>query len=193
MTNVYDFDQAQRLWQNSASAQLDGSLDKNPDDVAKAFDYSKTTGVDPSTIHENLDEFESDYKSGLASRLIRDNPTIASFINAHPLHAGLIHDDLGRLDQLTETLGKIHQSVGDSPLKQGVKGFAEGFGAQGFGHWQETLSPEMKALSEKYPISSQLWTLLGVPIEVGMRGFAGILQGAKATVKGVARQTGATF
>ncbi|HEX9613594.1 MAG TPA: twin-arginine translocation signal domain-containing protein [Candidatus Bathyarchaeia archaeon] len=192
MTNVYDFDQARRLWQNSASAQLDGSLDKNPDDVAKAFNYSKDTRVDPSTIHENLDEFEQDYKSGLASRLIRDNPTIASFINAHPLHAGLIHDDLGRLDQLTETLGKIHQSGGDSPLKQGVKGFAEGFGAQGFGHWQETLSPEMKALSEKYPISSQLWTLLGVPIEVGMRGFAGILQGAKATVKGVARQTGAS-
>src|SRR5712664_2314231 len=73
--------------------------DKSPDDAARAFELSAASGVPAQSILQDLPTFENAHKKQLGQQIIDNNDDIASFINAHPAHGQLIHDDLGSLDE----------------------------------------------------------------------------------------------
>jgi predicted ABC-type ATPase len=167
-----------------------GSLnaDQSPDDAARAFELEKATGAPAEGIAQDIPSFEEFHKRQLGQQIINDNPDVAGFINSHPLHGQLIHDDLGNLDEYSRAYRRI--APGGHPINEAVKGFAEGFrGLEGFGHWQES-TPEGARLSQRYPFASQLWTAIGAPIELGARTFSGVVEGAHRAVRAFAVNAG---
>ncbi len=106
MSNVYDFDESRKAFLASAASSL-SVAEHSPDDAARAFELSKASGVDATTIANNKDQFEQDFQTHLGGQITRQSPAITSFLNAHPLHPALIKDDLGALDQFSSSYSKM--------------------------------------------------------------------------------------
>lgn len=77
------------------------------DDAVRAIELSRATGVAPTIIAGDLENFDKTNKVRMASELIRDNPAIADYVNRNPLAASVSGDDLGVLDKVTSTLTNI--------------------------------------------------------------------------------------
>src|SRR5882672_4788444 len=159
--------------------------DKSPDDAARAFELSSASGVPAQGIAQDIPSFEAFHKRQLGQQIIDNNDDIASFINAHPLHGQLIHDDLGSLDEYSRAYRRI--APGGHPLTEAAKGFAEGFGNVGeIG--QEY--PRFVKDADKYPTATALLAPVGIPLEVMGRAFRGVTAGAYRAVKALGINAG---
>src|SRR5229473_1931878 len=85
------------------------ALDDDPEQAARAIDLSDATGVPSTTIYGDVDGFERTHKATLGSQIIGDNEHIVDYINSHPLAARVSHDDLGQLDNVSQSLEGIGQ------------------------------------------------------------------------------------
>ena len=85
------------------------ALDDDPEQAARAIDLSDATGVPSTTIYGDVDGFERTHKATLGSQIINDNEHIVDYINSHPLAARVSHDDLGQLDNVSQSLEGIGQ------------------------------------------------------------------------------------
>src|SRR5260370_24948358 len=92
------------------------SSDQSPDDASRAFQLERATGVPAASISQDIPSFEAEHKAQLGQKIINDNPDISGFINAHPLHAQLISDDLGNLDDYSRAYRRI--APGGHPFTQ---------------------------------------------------------------------------
>jgi len=165
-----------RQFQGAASSV---NTDASPDDAARAFELSQASGVPAETISQDIPSFEAWHKAQLAQGIIAGNPHITNFVNAHPLHGQLISDDIGNLDRFSRAYERL---IAKDPIENFSKGFKEGFGSEGFGHWQERMSPEWERLSKDHFAASQAWTLLGLPLEFPSRLAGGTLAGLQRAI-----------
>lgn len=101
MSEVEDLDSSIRDMRTLAAMQATSSLDQNPDDAAASFHLSKATGVPPTVVNADLPKFQEDYKAQLTGDVVRNNPTIAAYIQSHPLAAKVSNDDYSTLDELS--------------------------------------------------------------------------------------------
>lgn len=110
---------------------LDPAL--KPDGAARSFQLQGFSGVPAETIGPDPKEFDDQYQNKLRQDLTASNPHLTDFVNAHPLHAQLIKDDLSNLDRLTTTARQIalRQSTEDR-----AKQFAQDFKSKNLG-WSD--------------------------------------------------------
>jgi hypothetical protein len=72
-------------------------------DAARTVELERTagaTGVPAPVIHNNQDEFESDYQKSLNNWIIKRNPHLQAYINSDPMAAKVSNDDWDNLLQL---------------------------------------------------------------------------------------------
>jgi Large polyvalent protein associated domain 22 len=166
-----------------AQSQFGNSVTANPDDAVRAFQLEKLSGIPAETIAGDLDKYDQDIKSQVGSHIVSQNPHLEDFVNSHPLHAQLIHDDLSSLDKLTRLMERLN---GKHAAEAGFKAFGEEF--KGFG------GPTAEFIKEKLPLagllSRQAATIIGLPLEAASRTFSGTVGFAQAYLKQAAQDYG---
>jgi len=110
MSNIYDFEEMQ---QRAAAARTWGAIDDDPDDSARAMQLGEMSGTPPASIVGDK-EFEENWKAGLNTHIIRNNPDIQDYVNSHPLAASVSKDDYGQLDKISEMLRKSGTPLGQA-------------------------------------------------------------------------------
>src|SRR5215472_10723486 len=110
MSNIYDFEEQ---YQRAAAARTWGAMDDNPDDAARALKLGEMSGAPaPSLVGDK--EFEENWKAGLNTHIIRNNPDLQDYVNSHPLAASVSQDDYGQLDKISEMLRKSGTPLGQA-------------------------------------------------------------------------------
>lgn len=92
-----------------AAGAVVGNIDNSPDDAQRALELSHATGVPAPVINGDLETFERNNKAQMAGDIVRSNNYIADYINSHPLAAQLSHDDVGNLDEASESMRPLIQ------------------------------------------------------------------------------------
>lgn len=163
---------------NPALPQVVGNINENPDQAARALELSRASGVPASAIFGDLDEFERQQKSQLASQIVQGNTHLADWVQSSPMVPKIANDDYGNLDTVSvrtsemslpmrvlrapEALGKIMFGEGD-PLER----FKEG---GPLGSW--ILGDDN--IRKNYPLAGAIAAGVATPIEVLLRGLGGV-------------------
>jgi hypothetical protein len=175
-------DSAQAVIKQFQGAASSISTDKSPDDAARAFELEQASGVPAESISQDIPSFEAWHKAQLAQGIVNDNPHIAEFVNAHPLHGQLIADDLGNLDKYSKTYKRL---FADS-TKAFVGGFQEGLGPGALG----TEYPNWLNDADRYPIATAALAPVGIPLEAVGRTFRGFVAGSHKAIQSLAQGAG---
>lgn len=168
----------------AAQSQIVSAMDDDPEAAARALELSKATGVNPSIIAGDLETFERQHKTALASKIVSDNQRITDFINSNPLAAQLVHDDLGQLDTVSRTIDKLLPDAAGAKtsLRAFIEGFKHGWGEEGLMEWAykpgKTETAEQILQDPGRRMLSTASAVLGLPVEVMFRAFGGAMHGA---------------
>src|SRR5229473_4330652 len=153
------------------------ALDDDPEQAARAIDLSDATGVPSTTIYGDVDGFERTHKATLGSQIIDDNEHIVDYINSHPLAARVSHDDLGQLDNVSQSLEGIGQK---SRLQKWLESdsisesFMRGYGDAPLG--SSILSrPSDVEFAMSHPEVGALAMTLATPVEFMSRAAGGLI------------------
>lgn len=92
-----DFIQEQR--QRGAMLAMSAS-EADPDEASRAYDLSRSTGVNPALIHTDTEAFNNKVKSAVTSKLVLNNDFLAEYARSHPLAPSISNDDWGQLDKV---------------------------------------------------------------------------------------------
>lgn len=93
--------------QHTTAMQVVGDIDANPDDAARSVQLAEATGIAPSIINGDLENFSRSYKSQLATDIIRNNEYISDYVSRNPIASKLSNDDYGQLDAVSEAIQKL--------------------------------------------------------------------------------------
>lgn len=182
-----------------AQALVASSVEAEPDKAVRAIQIADALGTSPAAVHENLEQFEDQYKNALSSQIVASNTHLQDYVNSHPLAAKVSNDDYGQLDAVSQSLSKYAGVPGvgyvpeepNSILKAGVRGFRENFA------YEETNEEYNKlALTlASNPVFSNIFvrqaTLAGaVALRGSMQLAAGIIGGAAEMIGESYRQAG---
>src|SRR6266851_5435110 len=173
MTDYSDFLAEETSAAKRANA---AALDDDPEQAARAIDLSDATGVPATTIYGDVDGFERTHKATLGSQIINDNEHIVDYINSHPLAARVSHDDLGQLDNVSQSLEGIGQK---SRLQKWLESdsisesFMRGYGDAPLG--SSVLSrPSDVEFAMSHPEVGALEMTLATPVEFMSRAAGGL-------------------
>src|SRR6266851_3920789 len=173
MTDYSDFLAEETSAAKRANA---AALDDDPEQAARAIDLSDATGVPSTTIYGDVDGFERTHKATLGSQIIDDNEHIVDYINSHPLAARVSHDDLGQLDNVSQSLEGIGQK---SRLQKWLESdsisesFMRGYGDAPLG--SSILSrPSDVEFAMSHPEVGALAMTLATPVEFMSRAAGGL-------------------
>lgn len=143
--------------------QAIAAINDNPDQAAKAVQLGGATGVPPSIVNGDIDHFQQNLKSSLASTIIGTNPELQSYIRNNPIGASVSNDDWGALGNLLKEGGGLdtftkfmqdHDPVsrgGRGAIEGALSGAEEGFGSQPLG-----ADTDQSAMKNWNPISRAL-------------------------------------
>ena len=84
-----------------------GNIDEDPDKAQRAIDLSKATGVPPTSIYGDLEEFERQHKAVLASDIVANNPHLADYVQSNPMASKISNDDYGQLDAVSSAVSRM--------------------------------------------------------------------------------------
>ena len=93
---IDDIDAAIDQTLNNGVMSTVANIDANPDDGARAIEFSRATGVPPSVIYNDPD-FARNHRTQLAAELVRDNPAINMYVQSDPMASIVSNDDYGNL------------------------------------------------------------------------------------------------
>lgn len=187
--------------QRAAAQDTFAAFDSEPADAARAVELGTATGVPAPVVHANLEQFEKQTKSAMTAQLLNSSAYLSNYINSDPMAAKISHNDLPQLDSASEWISKIptpqQPKLVANLLEFGAEkvipaawhGLLEGFGNRPIGGWVPM------DFRDRYPVSADLYTLLGYPIEVPFRLLSGIVKGTadatyEATKEGYFQLTG---
>lgn len=172
------------------------AVDGNADDAARAIKLGDATGVPATSVFNDLDGAEKEYRAGLTDQIVRGNSQLDTYINSHPLAATVSNDDWGNLDQIsqkaTQSSGlldflnapwKVADDAVRAGIEGGVQGFKEGFaGAQPEGV-DKAVSPRQNILGPVGALASTaMYGTLGL--------MGGVFGGTVGAAKGAATSVG---
>lgn len=153
------------------------ALDDDPEQAARSIDLSDATGVPATAIYGDVDGFERTHRATLGSQIINDNENIVSYINSHPLAAKISHDDLGQLDNVSQSLEGIgHKSALQKWLESDSisQSFMRGYGDQPLG--SSILSRPMDVeFAMSHPEVAAIGVSLATPPEFLSRAASGLI------------------
>src|SRR5713226_8855592 len=174
MTDYSDFLAEETSAAKRANA---AALDDDPEQAARAIDLSDATGVPSTTIYGDVDGFERTHNATLGSQIINDNEHIVDYINSHPLAARVSHDDLGQLDNVSQSLEGIGQK---SRLQKWLESdsmsesFMRGYGDAPLG--SSILSrPSDVEFAMSHPEMGALAMTIATPVEFMSRAAGGLI------------------
>lgn len=156
-----------------AQTSVVGNIDESPDNAARAIDLSDATGVPPTVVHGDLENFERNHKAALAADIVKNNTFISDYVNSHPMAAKLSNDDYGQLDTVSSSVNRIGQK---SVLGEALAGWQKGVGPGGVGSWIPTED------LTNHRLAASIYSVLGAPLEVPMRGISGLIQGVASGI-----------
>ena len=184
---------------SQTKARVQFGLDENPDDAARAVDLSNATGVPPSVVNSNLEQFDKSYQASLARDLVMNNPQLRAYVQSHPLAAAVSNDDWGNLDKFsqaatkTSSLLKAINAPWDAAFKAGVTGAVSGF-EEGFGDEpltsQSDVTKAFPSLDPSKPPIGWFANLIATGEinagEITARGMSGIFKAITQGISGAA-------
>lgn len=201
MANNYD--QIVSDMTNTAPRAAMSAIADNPDDAARALKLGQATGAPATSIYNDLDGAEKDYRAGLTDQLVRGNSQLDTYINSHPLAATVSNDDWGNLDQISQKatqnsglldlirnsgpLGAIIAGGTGSITQAGLQSAKEGF-EQGFtGGLPEGAA---KAMSPKENILGPVGAAASTAVYGALGLMSGVAGGIIGGAKGAATEVG---
>jgi len=84
-----------------------GNIDEDPDKASRAYELAKATGAPPTAIYGDLDEFERNNKTALASDIVANNPHLSDWVAKDPMHPKIANDDYGNLDTVSQKVNAM--------------------------------------------------------------------------------------
>lgn len=201
--NPSDADPTDWIINQRRSAQVSAlqGLDGSPDDAARSMELGKATGVDPSVVNMDLENFEKQHKAALTSQLLQNNQFLRDYANSNAMASKVSSDDWGQLDEVSHRVTGLYGSGSGGLLsapadavEAGVKGFYKAFTTEGkLGSW--AIRDEDAQFAQDHPVlyGNLLTTAqaLGTPVELLNRTISGLVAGGGAAVQAVARAAGA--
>lgn len=185
-TNVIDF-------RTNAQLRASTSFDDDPEKAAKALAQEKTFNVPAQTILGDPEGWDEMFKRSLGDRIISKNTHLQDFLNAHPVHGALIHDDLGPMDKLSQS----YRSLLAEPLRDAIDAFNQQFppghpGRLGLGGTLTQAPPPEEPqdveFAKRHPTLfsylNPIAYLLGVPSRTISGAFAAADAGGQSLLKG---------
>lgn len=116
--------------QTNPRMQAIGALygEADPDKAVRAHELSKTTGLPPTAIYDNVEDVDRQVKNTLSAHLVNNNTYLRDYVNSHPLAAKVSHDDWGKLNSVTD---RFLEALKPTPLDLKVYNeFVKGFRSQ---------------------------------------------------------------
>ncbi len=193
-------EQAQR-----AKIQALPAVGSNPEQAAEAVRLGKDLGHPASVIELDPERYKRQVQTSEAARIIDQNPAAQRFIINNPTAAKVSTDDWGSLNTVTQHMAEFERSIAGwwesskvrreaqgkewgglrgvlqaptdvaaSALGGFVEGFGKYFGDGGPGSWikQDDLGTGALASAGR-----MAWTMLGFPLEAGIRIGGGAIGG----------------
>lgn len=105
-----------------------GDIDASPDDAQRALELGEATGVNPSVVYGDLENFERETKSRFAGEIISRNPKLSDYVARNPMASRLSNDDYGQLDTVSQNVDRF---TPQSALDRVFKAFKAGFDLDG--------------------------------------------------------------
>lgn len=162
---------------NPALPTTVGNIDEDPDKAQRAIDLSKATGVAPTNIYGDLEEFERQHKAVLASDIVANNPHLSDYVQSNPMAARISNDDYGQLDATSSAVTKMSLPMRVLRAPEALAGMLfpgdplKHFKDQGpIGSWLS--SDDIK----NYSIASAIAAGLGTPIDLIFKGLGGAIE-----------------
>lgn len=93
-----------------AARRAQENLQGTPEDAVRAFQLAQASGVPAERIGSDPSDFDQQFKSRLGGQIVGQNPYLSDFVNAHPLHAQLVSDELPQLDRFTRAASRLHEA-----------------------------------------------------------------------------------
>lgn len=114
--NVIDFDPVRDYVQEQRRTVANAmqGLSDDPVKAARAQELSDATGVHPSLVYGNLENFEEQHKAQLVSQLVDSSDFLRRYVDEFPLASKISGNDYANLD----TYGEKLKEFGDIPLYQ---------------------------------------------------------------------------
>lgn len=159
---------------NPALPQTVGNIDEDPDKAARAMELGKLTGVPPTAIFGDLEEFERNNKAQVASDIVRNNPHLSDFVQANPLNPVIANDDYGNLDAVSAKTSAM--SLPMRVLRAPEALAAMLFPGDPLERFKEggPLGSWIKAEdASAHPFAAAVAAGLGTPVELLLRGLSG--------------------
>jgi hypothetical protein len=156
----------------------------SPDDAARAIELGSATGVPPETIYPDVKSFEFQHKALLNSDLVASNRFLQNYFLNNAMSAKLSHDDVGPLDQASESFQKFNFSGATAAAgKYFTTGFVEATQGMKEGFGEERLSSWMGDYAHQYPMSAAVLGATTMIPEAGLRAMSGAIRGVAELVK----------
>jgi len=120
MTDIYNFPTApppvdfevEDPFEKLAVGRTISTLDDDPQEAARAIELEKSTGVNSSVIHADLEEFEANARAAATAQLVRGNLKISDYLNSHPLAPVVSNGDLSNLDKASYAIKSLPKGFG---------------------------------------------------------------------------------
>src|SRR6516162_4696322 len=96
--------------QRRASTNFRLAMDEDPEEAARAHEISKVTGTPASIVNTDVEHYENEGRARLSNGLILKNKYLQQYLNDR-MAAQLSHDDIGPLDQASQSIDKLNNST----------------------------------------------------------------------------------
>lgn len=141
--------------QQQLKANLLTAVKENPDQMARAVDLSKRTGIPADVVARNLQDVELQDAVTRADAVLQTSPIIARRMREKPLFAKVAHDDL---EQLAEVEGAFARTLKNIP-----RSIAAAFPGAGAGLYGVAAAP-LEAAGQAFGAAEDaLADLMGAP------------------------------
>lgn len=141
--------------QQQLKANLLTAVKENPDQMARAVDLSKRTGIPADVVARNLQDVELQEAVTRADAVLQTSPIIARRMREKPLFAKVAHDDL---EQLAEVEGAFARTLKNIP-----RSIAAAFPGAGAGLYGVAAAPLETAGQVFGAAEDALADLMGAP------------------------------
>lgn len=148
-----------------------GNIDEDPERAQRTIDLANATGVPPTSIWGDLDEFERQQKAHIASAIVGGNPHLQDFVQSNPMVPRIANDDYGNLDAVSAKVAALALPLRTSlqALVTPSKAFQEGYGE---GSLSETFTRSEDW--ETHPTATRVFGAALSPVALAMRTLSGV-------------------
>lgn len=172
--------------------------EEDPEKAAQAVQLGDAMDVPATTVHNDFDNYNTEYRAALTNHLVSSSPALAQYISSHPLAAQISNDDWGNLSTLA-TSSQATQEIQNDLLHRPwtalqrylgeVTGAAAAGAVEGFG--PQSLAEDLPSFADA---RKNVYGVAGADAATLVFGAGDLLQrslgAAVGAIRGAATQVG---